>query len=61
VTRPLSSEPRLVVELPLEGLPVVRVVAETAEDEARLMWWLYVERRAQEILAAADWREETAA
>jgi hypothetical protein len=33
-------EPRLIVEVPLEGEPVVRPLAGSAEDEARLLTWL---------------------
>jgi len=45
------SGPRLLIELPLEGEPSVRLFAETAEDELRLLDWLM---RAREVCHLGD-------
>jgi hypothetical protein len=39
VSRP-RQPPRAVLELPLEGLPRLRIEAESYEDERRLVAWL---------------------
>jgi hypothetical protein len=38
--RELRPPPRAFIELPLEGRPQLRLVAETHEDELRLLGWL---------------------
>jgi hypothetical protein len=41
--------PRLLVELPLEGEPTVRLLAETAEDAERLLGWLLRSRALRQL------------
>jgi hypothetical protein len=64
--RRLRRRPRLIIELPYEGRPEVRVVADTFEDERRLRLWLRsrgalrdVRRRALEQLGELDDEQET--
>jgi hypothetical protein len=38
--RALRPPPRAILDLPLEGRPRLRVVAETFEDERRMLAWL---------------------
>ena len=35
-----AREPRVIVELSLEGEPAIRLLAGSAEDEARILTWL---------------------
>jgi hypothetical protein len=51
--RPLRPPPRAIVELPLEGRPRLRVVAETFEDEVRLLGWLSSSRAVEWIVREA--------
>jgi hypothetical protein len=51
--RELHAPPRLVIELGLEGRPRLHVVAETAEDEARLLGWLASAHAREWLLRAA--------
>ena len=59
--RPARARPQLVVELPLEGAPLVRLVAESHEDEQRLVAWLLRSRELRQlglvVFAALDQRE----
>ena len=44
-----ASRPALLIELPLEGLPQLRIRAATLEDERRLRVWLRRARGARLI------------
>ena len=61
----MSAPPRLVIELELEAKPRVRVLSESAEDEARLVAWVWRSRELRQlgllVLAALDARERKAA
>lgn len=46
--------PKLVVEITLEELPLLRVEADSAEDEARLFGWARCPSSRQRILEALD-------
>ncbi len=49
----LREPPRLVIEVPLEGVPLVRLHAETWEDEGRLLAWARARPRVVELLGDA--------
>jgi hypothetical protein len=44
-----EPQPCLVVELPLEGEPVLRLSANSAEDEQRLLGWLLRSRALRQL------------
>lgn len=59
VTAVLRSRPTVEIVVPLEGLPVVRLCAETAEDEGRLLDWMRGRPRVIALLGDALTEIET--
>jgi hypothetical protein len=47
-------EPRLVIELPLEGTPIIRTVAEREGDETRLAHWICSNVGCEAVLTVAQ-------